>query len=143
MATCTRATSRASASNSTKKQLTRSRTSRPTCPTTASWTAQFMTGDLVMTGDPAAFPGPAGRHVVVMGVSGCGKSTVGEALAEAIGARFLDGDTLHPASNIAKMAAGTPLDDGDRVPWLAEIGRRFAAVPGEDLVIACSALKRS
>ncbi len=95
-----------------------------------------------MTGE-ANLAGNARHHVVVMGVSGCGKSTVGEALAEAIGAKFLDGDTLHPASNIAKMAAGTPLDDGDREPWLAEVGRLFAAAPDAGLVIACSALKRA
>lgn len=94
-----------------------------------------------MTGDlrPAA---AAGRHVVVMGVTSCGKSTVGAAIAERIGAEFIDGDSLHPQSNIDKMASGTPLNDGDRAPWLAEIGRTFSASPG-GLVIACSALKRT
>ncbi|MBO1268101.1 glycosyl hydrolase [Arthrobacter sp. PO-11] len=77
-----------------------------------------------------------------MGVAGCGKSTVGAALAESIGAEFLDGDSLHPQSNIDKMASGTPLNDDDRAPWLAEIGSRFAA-SDTGLVIACSALKRS
>ncbi|HKU30817.1 MAG TPA: gluconokinase, GntK/IdnK-type, partial [Arthrobacter sp.] len=87
-----------------------------------------------MTGKPL--------HIVVMGVAGCGKSTVGAALAERLGAEFLDGDALHPQANIDKMASGTPLNDDDRAPWLAEIGRRFSAsdVP---LVIACSALKRT
>ncbi|MFJ4264001.1 gluconokinase, GntK/IdnK-type [Paenarthrobacter nicotinovorans] len=87
-----------------------------------------------MTGKPL--------HVVVMGVAGCGKSTVGAALAKRLGAEFLDGDALHPQSNIDKMASGTPLNDDDRAPWLAEIGRRFSTsdVP---LVIACSALKRA
>ena len=86
--------------------------------------------------------GPGRRHIVVMGVTSCGKSTVGAALAERIGAEFLDGDSLHPQSNIDKMAAGTPLNDDDRAPWLAEIGRRFTT-SGAGLVIACSALKRS
>ncbi|MFF2844425.1 gluconokinase, GntK/IdnK-type [Paenarthrobacter sp. NPDC057981] len=87
-----------------------------------------------MTGKPL--------HVVVMGVAGCGKSTVGAALAQRLGAEFLDGDALHPQSNIDKMAAGTPLNDDDRAPWLAEIGRRFSASDAS-LVIACSALKRA
>lgn len=79
--------------------------------------------------------------LIAMGVSGCGKSTFGAALAARLGLEFLDGDDLHPAGNIAKMAAGIPLDDADRAPWLAEIGARLAA-PGGRLV-ACSALKRA
>lgn len=82
------------------------------------------------------------HHIVVMGVAGCGKSTIGAALAERLGAEFLDGDSLHPQANIDKMASGTPLNDDDRAPWLAEIGRRFPA-SNSALVIACSALKRS
>jgi beta-N-acetylhexosaminidase len=82
------------------------------------------------------------HHIVVMGVAGCGKSTIGAALAGRLGAEFLDGDSLHPQSNIDKMASGTPLNDDDRAPWLAEIGRRFPASDSA-LVIACSALKRS
>ncbi|MCA1006830.1 gluconokinase [Rhodococcus hoagii] len=82
------------------------------------------------------------RHVVVMGVSGCGKSTVGSALAAAVGAEFLDADTLHPRVNIDKMSAGIPLTDDDRLPWLAEVGERFAGT-GHDLVVACSALTRA
>ena len=98
-----------------------------------------------MTGEPAMTSelktaGPA--HIVVMGVTSCGKSTVGAAIADRLGAEFLDGDSLHPQSNIDKMASGIPLDDDDRAPWLAEIGRRFAA-SDSGLVIACSALKRS
>ncbi|MGK3956399.1 gluconokinase [Arthrobacter sp. R4] len=81
-------------------------------------------------------------HIVVMGVTSCGKSTVGAAIAARLGAEFVDGDSLHPQSNIDKMASGTPLDDGDRAPWLAEIGRRFSSSE-TGLVIACSALKRS
>ncbi|MBT2584985.1 glycosyl hydrolase [Arthrobacter sp. ISL-95] len=77
-----------------------------------------------------------------MGVAGCGKSTIGAALAERLGAEFLDGDSLHPHANIDKMASGTPLNDDDHAPWLAEIGRRFPA-SNSALVIACSALKRS
>jgi carbohydrate kinase (thermoresistant glucokinase family) len=83
------------------------------------------------------------HHVVVMGVSGCGKSTVGALLAGRLDADFLDGDSLHPAANVQKMAAGIPLNDDDRQPWLEEIGRRFAAAGDRSLVIACSALKRS
>ncbi|MEO3940417.1 gluconokinase, GntK/IdnK-type [Paenarthrobacter nicotinovorans] len=95
-----------------------------------------------MTGEAAAAGIGPRHHIVVMGVAGCGKSTVGAALAERIGAGFLDGDSLHPQANIDKMASGTPLNDDDRAPWLAEIGRRFPA-SNSDLVIACSALKRS
>lgn len=93
--------------------------------------------ELFMTGKAQSL-----HHVVVMGVAGCGKSTVGAAVAERLGAEFLDGDSLHPQSNIDKMASGTPLNDQDRAPWLAEIGTRFAA-SNSALVIACSALKRS
>lgn len=78
-----------------------------------------------------------------MGVSGCGKSTVGALLAEQENAAFLDGDSLHPEANIVKMAAGIPLNDDDRRPWLRAIGDRFAAAGAAPLVIACSALKRS
>ena len=80
-----------------------------------------------------------------MGVSGSGKSTIADILAERIGWTFEDGDKFHPASNVSKMHAGTPLTDEDRWPWLraiaAEIDRACAA--GEHLVIACSALKRA
>lgn len=78
-------------------------------------------------------------RIVVMGVSGCGKSSVGIALAEALGARFIDGDDLHPEANKAKMGAGIPLDDSDRWPWLDLVGE--ALTP--NTVIACSALKRA
>lgn len=78
-----------------------------------------------------------------MGVSGCGKSTVGELLGGQIKAEFLDGDSLHPKANIDKMASEKPLDDADREPWLGEIGRLLAAAgEREPLIIACSALKR-
>lgn len=81
--------------------------------------------------------------VVVMGVSGSGKSTVGAALAARLGVPFADGDDLHPAANIAKMSAGRPLDDADRRPWLEEVGRWLAGHRGSGGVVACSALKRS
>ena len=80
------------------------------------------------------------RPVVVMGVSGSGKTTVGAALADALGLPFVDGDALHPAANVAKMAAGIPLDDADRAPWLDAVGAVLAAGP---VVVACSALKRA
>ncbi len=80
-----------------------------------------------------------------MGVAGCGKSTLGARLAKDLGWAFQDGDDLHPAWNIAKMAAGVPLDDADRAPWLAAIRRwideRIAA--GRDGVVTCSALRRA
>ena len=85
--------------------------------------------------------------LVVMGVSGCGKSTVGALLAERLGMPFLDGDDFHPAANKEKMAAGVPLTDDDRAPWLARIGQLLAGdVDGGTTVppvVACSALKRS
>ena len=83
--------------------------------------------------------------LIVMGVSGSGKSTVGDALARRLGWRFEDGDRFHPASNVAKMHAGIALTDEDRWPWLKaiadEIDRSCAA--GPPAVIACSALKRA
>ncbi len=82
------------------------------------------------------------HRVVVMGVSGSGKSTVGLALAERLGVPFADADDLHPAANVAKMAAGHPLDDDDRRPWLELIGRWLADHP-DGGVVACSALKRA
>jgi len=82
------------------------------------------------------------RKLVVMGVTSTGKTETGTALALRLGAAFVDGDDLHPPANRAKMAAGTPLDDADRAPWLATVGRTLGEVPG-DCVIACSALKRA
>ena len=76
---------------------------------------------------------------VVMGVSGCGKSRIGQDFATAEGARFVDGDALHPAENIAKMSRGEPLTDTDRAPWLDRIGQTLR---DPDTVVACSALKR-
>lgn len=98
-----------------------------------------------MTGE-AALPvtGNSGNSgIVVMGVCGCGKTTIGDRVARQLGLPFLDGDSLHPAENVAKMAAGTPLTDADRWPWLAVIGSELAAAGPSGLVLACSALKRS
>lgn len=81
------------------------------------------------------------RCFVVMGVAGCGKSTIGAALAARLGAIYLDGDDLHPPANIAKMSAGQPLTDADRAPWLDKVGEILAQSPGTCLV-GCSALKR-
>lgn len=77
-----------------------------------------------------------------MGVSGSGKSTVGAALAGRMGVPFVDADTLHPAANVAKMAAGEPLDDDDRSPWLDAVGEWLAA-HRDGGVASCSALKRT
>jgi gluconokinase len=82
--------------------------------------------------------------VVVMGVSGSGKTTVGRRLAGELGWEFFDGDDLHPPENVRKMASGVPLDDGDREPWLRQIralvDRRCKS--DQPAVVACSALKR-
>jgi len=83
--------------------------------------------------------------VVVMGVSGCGKSTVGRLLAEQLKSEFIEGDELHPPDNVARMAAGVPLTDDDRRGWLLTIAARLAAARAarQPLVVSCSALKRS
>ncbi len=83
--------------------------------------------------------------VLVMGVSGCGKTTIARGLADRLGWQFQEGDALHPAANVAKMAGGTALTDGDRAPWLAAIA---AVLKGWDRtgvsgVVTCSALKRA
>ena len=83
------------------------------------------------------------RRVVVMGVSGCGKTTIGDLVARELGLPFLDGDSLHPVENVAKMAAGIPLTDEDRWPWLTAVGSELATAGDGGLVLACSALKRS
>ena len=80
--------------------------------------------------------------IVVMGVSGSGKSTVGAALAQRLGVPFADADDFHPPANIAKMEAGTPLNDDDRYPWLEAIGGWLADHCGTGGVMSCSALKR-
>jgi len=81
-------------------------------------------------------------RLVVMGVSGCGKSTVGHALAQSLGLPMVDGDDLHSPQSVARMKAGQPLTDADRWPWLDRVGQRLGASE-QGLVIACSALRRS
>lgn len=85
---------------------------------------------------------PDQQRLVLMGVAGCGKTTVGTALAMRIDATYLDGDDLHPPANIAKMSRGEPLTDDDRWPWLTLVGQRLAEPDGA-LIVGCSALKRS
>ena len=85
------------------------------------------------------------HQLVVMGVSGCGKSTVGQLLATALHLPYLEGDALHPPENVARMAAGMPLTDADRQGWLQAIAHhlRRAHETSTGLVVSCSALKRS
>ncbi|NRP75854.1 Thermoresistant gluconokinase [Ensifer psoraleae] len=78
--------------------------------------------------------------IVVMGVSGCGKSSVGERLAGYLDCPFVEGDSLHPETNVDKMRMGIPLDDEDRWPWLDVLGRKLGGAG--DVVVSCSALKR-
>ena len=82
--------------------------------------------------------------LVVMGVTGSGKTVVGSALAQALGWPFLDGDDFHPPANVAKMASGTPLVDADRWPWLDRLAQEAGALlaRGASAVLACSALKQ-
>jgi len=83
--------------------------------------------------------------LVFMGVCGCGKTTIGQALANALGWPFFDADDFHPPANVAKMAAGTPLTDADRWPWLDRLAAEMLArnARGGNAVFACSALKQS
>ena len=83
--------------------------------------------------------------VVVMGVSGAGKTTLGQRLAARLGCAFVDADDHHPAANVAKMSAGVPLEDADRWPWLDALNAqlRARAARGESVVLACSALKEA
>ncbi len=80
--------------------------------------------------------------IVVMGVAGSGKSSIGKALAQRLGVPFRDADEFHPKANIDKMSAGIPLTDADRWPWLDAIGKALGESDGR-LIVACSALKRS
>lgn len=94
-----------------------------------------------MAGSTKAAP----RFVLVMGVSGCGKSTVAAGLADALGGTFIEGDSLHPSANIEAMRAGRPLDDAMRQPWLTAVAKAAESSwqgDGRPVVIACSALKR-
>lgn len=81
--------------------------------------------------------------ILVMGVAGSGKTTIGELLAEELGWTFIDADDVHPPANIEKMAAGQPLNDQDRAPWLAALRRRIedCLARGESAIVTCSALK--
>ncbi|MGW2091367.1 gluconokinase [Promicromonospora sukumoe] len=94
--------------------------------------------------DPSA-PNPGPRAFVVMGVAGSGKTTVAALLAGRLGASFAEGDDFHSPANVAKMAAGHPLDDDDRWPWLQGIRDWFAKelAEGRSAVVPCSALRRS
>ncbi|MGC1457924.1 MAG: gluconokinase [Steroidobacteraceae bacterium] len=83
------------------------------------------------------------RAMVVMGVTGSGKSTLAHALAQALGWHFVEGDSLHPAANLAKMAAGQALNDEDRRPFLDHVAQAIAATNAHGVVVSCSALKRS
>lgn len=86
----------------------------------------------------------AGHSIIVMGVSGSGKTTVGEAVARQINAKFIDGDDLHPRANIQKMGSGHPLNDEDRMPWLERLSDAAYSLnhKNETGIIVCSALKR-
>ena len=86
----------------------------------------------------------AGKSIILMGVSGSGKSTIGAAVAREIKAKFIDGDDLHPRTNIQKMASGQPLNDDDRVPWLQRLNDAAYSLnhKSETGIIVCSALKR-
>lgn len=85
---------------------------------------------------------PRGELLVVMGVAGAGKTTVGSALAARLGLPYADADDFHPAANVAKMRAGVPLDDEDRRPWLAAVGSWLTGREAGG-VVSCSALRRS
>lgn len=82
--------------------------------------------------------------IVLIGPMGCGKTTIGKLVSASTGWRFADGDDFHPPGNIGKMAAGIPLDDDDRLPWLRCLGKLISRTiaDGENLILACSALKR-
>ncbi|MGP3965267.1 gluconokinase [Nonomuraea sp. 3N208] len=88
---------------------------------------------------------PPTRHIVVMGVSGAGKTTVARRISELTGLRFAEADEFHPEANVARMRAGIPLNDADRWPWLRDLAAWMAArhAEGVSTVLACSALKRS
>src|SRR5947209_5508942 len=90
-------------------------------------------------------PGPKPLALVVMGVSGSGKSTVADLVAKRLGCEMIEGDRLHPPANVEKMRQGVPLDDADREPWLKRIGDTLKAwaAEGQAGVLTCSALKRA
>ena len=96
---------------------------------------------------PSQHPSPTGAPrpsaILIMGVSGCGKTSVGQALAQHLGSRFVDADDYHPPANVDKMRAGLPLNDEDRQPWLERLNAllRHRTARGEPVVLACSALR--
>jgi carbohydrate kinase (thermoresistant glucokinase family) len=96
-------------------------------------------------GATRSWEAPPLSTIVVMGVAGCGKSTVGEGLATALGWKFIEADTFHAPANVAKMTAGIPLTDADRAPWLASVKAAIdeSIAGGARVVVACSALKES
>ena len=100
-----------------------------------------------MTTDPSLERGPstACRHILLMGVSGSGKSTIAHALARRLGLEMIEGDDLHPPANVEKMRAGLPLTDEDRRPWLEDLAAVLADRHSrrQGTVLACSALKRA
>ncbi|MEV0328592.1 gluconokinase [Micromonospora echinospora] len=98
-----------------------------------------------MTGDGPPGGPPRTRHVVVMGVSGAGKTTVARGISAHAGFAFAEADEFHPPANVDRMRAGVPLDDAARLPWLRELAGWMAdrAAAGVSTVLACSALKRS
>ena len=81
--------------------------------------------------------------IIIMGIQGSGKTTIGELLAQNLGVRFVDGDTLHSSKNKEWMASGRALSDAQRLPWLHAVGESLALASGSGVVVACSALKRS
>lgn len=91
---------------------------------------------------PSPASAPAPLHIVVMGVAGCGKSTLGQALASRLGLPLIEGDDYHSPASVKKLSEGVPLTDADRADWLDELGRRLAASP-HGAVLTCSALKRA
>lgn len=97
----------------------------------------------VTSAQPPVPAAPTPLAIVVAGVSSSGKSTVGAAVAERLGVRFLDADDFHPPANVAKMAGGVPLTDDDRWPWLDRLNQelREAVQRGDTIVLACSALR--
>ncbi len=96
---------------------------------------------MLMAESPLAFDLTWPAAVVVMGVSGCGKSSVGRLLADYLQAEFIEGDELHSPANVSKMQAGIALNDDDRWPWLDAIGSKLATTP--KVVVSCSALRKT
>lgn len=92
---------------------------------------------------PVSKPATAFGTIIVMGVSGCGKSSLGTALAHRLGCSFIEGDDLHPQCNVAKMSRGVALEDADRWPWLDALGEKISSHTDGSVVLSCSALRRA